>query len=351
MKILFVHQALQSFVQKDLDMLRSAHEVRPICFTGRRGLAKHLIRDLWHLWKGILWCDLTFSWFGKLHAFFAVLFSKMLGKKAVVVAGNDDVFKFTYKGQPYGILAHPVKKWIAYFTFRYANRILAVSKTSLEEAIYNAKADSRKTEIIYHGFNCGVFKKRPDVEKEKMVVTVGRVTDETYIQKGLKLFVDSARLLPNIPFVLVGPFLDGSIRRLKNIAPQNVTFTGWVEERRLIHILSKATVYVQASIHEAFGCSIAEAMLCECVPVVAKRTAMPEVVGNAGYYIENLTAKELSEAIYKALADEEMGVKARERIVYNFPLEERYRKILAALEELTSPTLPSPDRQVTTSDR
>ncbi len=39
MKILFVHQGLQSFVQKDLNILSSVHEVRAIQFTGRRGLA------------------------------------------------------------------------------------------------------------------------------------------------------------------------------------------------------------------------------------------------------------------------------------------------------------------------
>ena len=81
MRVLFVHQGLQSFVQKDLDILRSAHQVRELHFAG--------LKDVPAVWQGAAWADVTFSWFGKLHTFFAVLFSKLLGKKAVVVAGGD----------------------------------------------------------------------------------------------------------------------------------------------------------------------------------------------------------------------------------------------------------------------
>lgn len=334
MKILFVHQRLMSFVKKDMDILSSKHELREIQFPNH-GNFRNLLKSILKIWKGVLWCDLTFSWFGKLNAFFAILFSKILGKKSVVVAGNDDVFKFVYNGQPYGILAHPIKKWFSYYAFQNADQILAVSNTSLEEAVNNAKADAGKTKMIYHGFDPDRFKKLPSVQKEKMVVTVGRVTDETFIQKGLKLFVESARYFTDTQFVLVGPFDDSSIERLKEIAPLNVTFTGWFDDERLIEILSKASVYVQASIHEAFGCSIAEAMLCECIPVVSLRTALPEVVGDCGFYVDRFDPEALAGKIKEALyAPRELGKRSQEWIAEKFPLERRRRELLAALELL-----------------
>lgn len=88
MKILFVHQGLQPFVKKDLDILQETHEVRCIEL---KGSFVDIAGNIIHLWAGVVWCDLTFSWFGKLHAFFAVLFSKMLRKKSIVIAGGDDV--------------------------------------------------------------------------------------------------------------------------------------------------------------------------------------------------------------------------------------------------------------------
>ena len=334
MKILFVHQALQTFVQKDVDILRSAHEVRSIQFTGRRGLAKRLIPDLIRLGRDVLWCDLTFSWFGKLHAFFAVLFSKVLGKKAVVVVGGDDVGMYTHEGKAYTLPAHPVKKYIAYFISRYADKILAVSKFNHWEALRYAKAKPRKTTLVYHGFDGAQFRKPDQVSKEDMVVTVGEISFENYDRKGFRLYVESARLIPEVAFLVVGPSTDHARKELEHIAPDNVVFTGPLYGQDLISTLSRAKVYVQASEWESFGCAVAEAMLCECVPVVSRLTALPEVVGEAGYFVDTLTAEELSEAIRKALANQDMGAIARERILRVFPLDERRRHILTILDRL-----------------
>jgi len=125
MKILFVHQGLQSFVQKDLDILRPVHEVREVWFRGLRSVPA--------VWSGTQWADVTFSWFGKLHAFFAVLFSKLLGKKSVVVAGGDDVAKTTSTGRPYGVFGHPVKRWFGRYIFKHTDLVIAISKYNYKE--------------------------------------------------------------------------------------------------------------------------------------------------------------------------------------------------------------------------
>jgi len=38
--------------------------------------------------KGVLWSDVTFSWFADVHAFVAVLLSKMFRRKSIVVVGG-----------------------------------------------------------------------------------------------------------------------------------------------------------------------------------------------------------------------------------------------------------------------
>ena len=80
MKILFIYQGLSTFVKKDLDVLRSVHTVREFYFEG--------IRCIPQLFKNILWCDVTFFWFGKLHAFFGVLFSNILKKNQLLLPGG-----------------------------------------------------------------------------------------------------------------------------------------------------------------------------------------------------------------------------------------------------------------------
>ena len=96
-----------------------------------------------------------------------------------------------------------------------------------------------------------------------------------------------------------------------------------------------AKVYVQASLHEAFGCSLAEAMLCECIPVVSRNGAIPEVVGDTGVYFDKLDPGEVAKGIIKALSmSSAYEKKARERIINEYPLEKRKILLLNTLEGL-----------------
>lgn len=322
-KIAFFHQGLLPFVEKDLQTLQSKHHVRAVQFRG--------LISVNEIWQSVLWADLTFSWFGKFHTFFAVLFSKLLGKKAIVVAGGDDV---AYEPQiKYGVFSSWWKKWCPLFVFRYTDLILSVSEFNRREAILNAKADPMKVNLIYHGFDAQKWQIIDGIRKEELILTVGRITDETLRKKGLELFVRSAAYLPNVPFVLVGPSPDGAVNKLKAIASPNVAFTGGIYGAELVKMYSKAKVYAQVSQHESFGCSLAEAMLCECTPVVSRGAAIPEVVGDCGFYIEKLEPEEVAEKIKEALsAPEDLGKKARERIITLFPLEKRKEELLKAVE-------------------
>ena len=332
MKILFIHNILMPFVAKDLDILREEHEVREVEFTGKKGLIRRIIPDLINLWQGALWCDITFSWFGKLHAFFAILFSKILGKKAIVVAGGDDVAKVPEIG--YGLFTQPLKMWCPLFVFRYADLILCVSKGNMWETIINARANEKKIRMIYHGFDSSQFRRKPEIKKEELVLTVARITWETIIKKGILTFVKSAAYLPDVRFVVVGPGLDDSIGYLKRIAPPNVEFTGGLYNEALVDMFNRAKVYAQVSYGESFGCSIAEAMLCECVPVVSRERALPEVGGNFAFYANHfLDPEEVARQIEKALHSE-LGNKAKEWIEQTFPLEKRRMQLLEAVGKL-----------------
>jgi len=327
MKILFVHQGLQSFVKKDLDILQEAHEVRSIEFNGNFA---GFIGNLCQLWKGVVWCDITFSWFGKLHAFFAVLFSKILRKRSMVVAGGDDVARVPEI--KYGMFCFWWKRWCPSFVFKYADLVIPVSKFSEKMTIVNAKADPKKIKVIYHGFLSNILDNSKAFVKESIVITIGGVNSETIVVKGLRLFVESAKLLPDTKFLLIGPDRDGSLSHLKEIAPKNVEFLGGVYGRELDEICGRAKVYVQASVHESFGCSLAEAMLRECIPVVSKNAAIPEVVGGVGLYLDGLTPEKLAEKVRCALAmPEDFGKLARNRIIEKFPLAKRREEILEAV--------------------
>ncbi len=327
MKVLFLHQGLSSFVERDLAMLRSMHEVRALHL---RSPADTPVAA-----RGAAWADCSFSWFGKLHAFLGVLFCSMLHKPSIVVAGGDDV-----ANEPdiaYGMFYYWWKKWCPLFVFRHADLILAVSKFNRQEAIQNARANSSKVRLLYHGFDPHRWRSSGARRTQRLVLTVGRVTHETVRKKGLALFVEAAAALPDTRFRVVGPSQHGAVDRLKALGTSNVTFDGGLYGDDLIQAYRSAKVYVQPSVHESFGCSVAEAMLCGCVPVVSRRAALPEVVGDAGLYLDELTPEALALGITEAFKlGPEWGRRARQRIIDLFPLEKRRAGLLAAVEEVTS---------------
>lgn len=325
MKVLFVHQTLVSFVKKDLFIISKAHETREILFRG--------LRDIPKIFIGTLWCDLTFSWFGKLHAFFTVFFCKILTKKSIVVAGGDDVVKEAEI--KYGMFSFWWKRWCPLFVFHYADLILCVSEYNLQETIENAKANPKKSKLIYHGFDPEKFRLIDGTAKEQLVITVGGVDLERLERKGYERFVRSAANLPEAQFALIGQWHDNAIDHLREVASNNIIFTGRVTDKELLKWLSRAKVYVQASVHEGFGCSVAEAMLCECIPVVSRQAALPEVVGDCGFYLGDLNPESLAKQIKEALSTpEDLGKKARARIKELFPIEKRKNELLETIESI-----------------
>ena len=117
-KILFVCPSFSSFIQNDLDILRRHFEVRVAQYQGKKKLLKFLIETL----KGVLWADVTFSWFADVHAFAAVLFSKIFRRKSIVVAGGYEVAKVQEIG--YGAMLGKRKALIAKFVLKHADKIL-----------------------------------------------------------------------------------------------------------------------------------------------------------------------------------------------------------------------------------
>jgi glycosyltransferase involved in cell wall biosynthesis len=326
MKILFVyHKKMVSFIQKDLEALKKKHEVKVLRFSS--------ILDVYAIWKGSLWCDLVFCWFGSLHAFFPVLFSKLLGKKSAVIAGGYDV---VYLPEiKYGLFCFWWKKWCPSVLFRYADLILTVSQSTTKETLENAKADPKKIRLVYLGFDSDIPKARSSPEKSATVLTAGNVNRSTVNKKGLRLFAESSKFLPDVEFLLVGRWVDDSVDYLKSIASSNMRFLDEIDQPALFELMRKSKVYVQASRHESFGCALAEAMLCECVPVVTKSAAIPEVVGDCGFFLTRESPEELARLIRKALnSSPEAGQKARERIENLFPLAKREEKLLDLIADL-----------------
>lgn len=316
-KILMLNDRTSTLFKNEYDILKeSGHRVDWISSNSYVGYFKQ--------WRRAWGYDLYFSWWGSsLHT---VLFAKLFNGKSVIVAGGGDAAELPEI--PYGAFT-TWKKHLVKFVFETADVVLAVSEYTRKEVLQHSKPKSVR--VIYNGIDTERYK--PEGEKEEIVLIVfgaDQLSWSTIKVKGLETFVRCARYLPDIPFILVGKHKDDDcVKHLKRIASSNVRILGYLPYEELLSYYRRAKVYVQLSLHESFGLALGEAMSCECIPVVTRKAALPEVVGDTGFYVPYGNPKATAEAIEEALnAASEARRKARKRIKDMFSLQKRKEKLL-----------------------
>jgi len=271
---------------------------------------------------GVLWADITLSWFAASHAFHTIRFSKLFRKKSIAVVGGFEVANVPEIN--YGLMVSPKSARKVKYVLENANKLIAVSEfTKIEILKY---ASSKNPIMIYNGVDTDKFDSAEN--KEDLIITVGSKIK----LKGLDTYMESAKLLLEKKFIIIG-LPDDVIDSLKSSKPANVELLGFVAHDNLLQYYQKAKVYCQLSYRESFGMSLAEAMACECVPVVTNNAALPEVVGDTGFYVPYGDPKATANAIEKAL-NSDKGIEARDRIKNLFPQERREKDLKKIIQNI-----------------
>lgn len=329
-KILFVRPWISSFIQKDLELLRKHFDVRVVegIILNKRK-PKSTLNSVFKMIIGVLWADLTFSWFAGDHAFWTVRLSRMFKKKAIVVVGGYEVAKVPEIG--YGLLLNPKSARIVRYILENADRVLTVEDSLKRDAIKNVGVNGKNIQTVPTGYDYEIFK--PKGEKENLVITV--FVGDSWLRarlKGLDTFVKSAKFLPDVRFLVIGIHGD-AFKKLQDITPPNVEFIESIPQEELIPYYQKAKVYCQLSMREGLPNALCETMLCECVPVGADVQGVRTAIGDTGFYVPYGDEKATAEALREALKSDK-GKEARKRIKNLFPIERRENELVRIIMEI-----------------
>ena len=322
MRILFVYSRRTSFVEIDLALLRERHDVREWAQPGRYANPLAVLREVRR-------ADLVFGWFASWHTFWPFTFARLLDKPSVLITGGFDTANLPEIGYGYqqGGATQRLARWI----IGSASELITNSEYTRREVVENVGLPEDRVTVVYHGVP-DVFGELPSEEREAVALTVANVGWLTFERKGLRPFVQAARLAPELRFVLVGEWLDGAIGLLRDLGGPNVEYTGHVSDEELATWYRRSSVYVQASRHEGFGMSLAEAMLAGCIPVTTTAGALPEVVGGIGVQIDRADPEQIADAVREALAlHAGERARARQRILDRFPVSARREGLLCVV--------------------
>ena len=323
-EILLVYRRWSSFIEIDRDLL-ARHW--PVTVLGVQASASSLARVA----RAAARARLVFGWFAGWHTAAPLAAATALRRPSVLVVGGLDVASLPEIG--YGAQSGGPRRLASRWAMARATRLMTNSHYSRREVEENVGIPPDRVTVVHHGIP-DPHGDPPAGRREPLAVTVGVVERRNLERKGLRAFVAAAAHLSDVRWVVIGPHEGDAAEELRAIAGYNVLLTGWLPDAERDRWLSRAGAYVQASRHEGFGMSVAEAMLAGAMPVVTGAGALPEVVGDAGEILPDASPAAIAAGVERALgASEELRRRARERVLREFSLDQRERGLVAVVEQ------------------
>jgi len=86
----------------------------------------------------------------------------------------------------------------------------------------------------------------------------------------------------------------------------NIKYLGYLDDEHLTDVLKNASLYVFPSLYEGFGIPPLEAMMHNIPVISSNATCLPEILENAALYFYPNNTKEMADAIYHGLTDQNL---------------------------------------------
>jgi glycosyltransferase involved in cell wall biosynthesis len=191
------------------------------------------------------------------------------------------------------------------------------------------------SEVIYHGIDVGKFKPKNKAESKRrlgyketdfMVLFVGKmhpVKDPLTVVRSIHEVVKKNT---NVYLVMIGSgelYQEVENEIVKLNLSDHVKMLGQMDGLKLRLWYSAADLFVFASVSEAFGMVLLEAMASGLPVIAPSSAACPEVVGNAGLLFNHGDHNGLARKIMRLASDDELS-----RILRNRSLR-RVRKVFS----------------------
>jgi len=340
MKILLIGPIQSTFVKNDIKILSKSHTVEVLdslkIGRGARailGMAMVTLHTIWKLFR----CDVFVSWFADYYTLIPVVLSKFLGKKAIVIAGGFDVDRLpTSVGFRYGARARKVRGFCAKYSLEWADYILPVS--TYADTLLSEMTQSSKKTVLYNGVDLSQFADVSFENEREEILTVSQAdTKAEYILKGIDTFIELAKRLPKVKFVVAG--LRGAALKVAHEQAKGVHNCKVIPGplslgRELKPLYERASAYCQFSLSETFGVAVVEAMACGAMPIISPNGALPEIAGKVGKIVRQLD--EAEQAVMQSFSLSPSERREIAKHAENFSLEKRAKKFEAVISELTA---------------
>lgn len=200
---------------------------------------------------------------------------------------------------------------------RIADKIIAVSEQSAQDAIRFFNADPQKVEVIYQGCN-NIFRQKLTLEEKKIISEKYQLPSQYLLyvgaiepRKNISAIIQAlGHHTIDLPLVVVGRKTKHSAELIQLSEKLNVKnqiiFLEQVETSELPAIYQLASIFIYPSVFEGFGIPILEALCSETPVITSTDSCFEETGGKHTLYINPNDTEEISEAIINVAGNSEL---------------------------------------------
>ena len=197
------------------------------------------------------------------------------------------------------------------FAVRRARAVLTVSEHAGHDLRTRFPDVASRVRVVPNGVGTGfrpvedaaalaAFRTRHGLGYGPIVAYLGTLQPRKNVELLASAFGRLVDVLPDAELVLAGRIRPG----YKPSLPRDrVRLIGPLPEDELALFYSSAAVLVSPSLYEGFGLTLLEAMACACPVIALRRSAVPEVVGDAAALLDDANVDDLAVLLRRVLTE------------------------------------------------
>ncbi|WP_413678962.1 glycosyltransferase family 4 protein [Prochlorococcus sp. MIT 0916] len=216
-------------------------------------------------------------------------------------------------------IRYPSVSFLTLYHLIYIPLILKQSKIILCNSISTANDLNRFYKVPMHklfpiklGFN---NKKYFPMKKnrKKFFLIIGRHNPHKNLVRVIKAFAYAK--INDYKLIFVGPFdkryTPSLIKLIDELNLRHLcVWKGWIDDDEKLLLLNECHALIIASLWEGFGLPALEAMACGTPIIASERGALPEVIGDYGYFINPFNFKSIASSMHLVINDKNCFDKA-----------------------------------------
>ncbi len=243
-----------------------------------------------------------------------------LPKKSVIMI-HDVAFKYLRKS--YSFFQYHYLNWSTKFAVKHATKILVPSEATGDDLVKFFKCPKKKIEVVPHGFtapevsdkeidkvmkNSEIFKYFKITRDSQYILFIGRLESKKNLVRLVEAFDDFRKSHPEYRLILAGKRgvgFEDLVKAVNHLKMADaVVMPGYITEEEKAALYKHCKMFAFPSLYEGFGLPILESFHYKKPVMTSHVSCLPEVAGDAAYYVDPYD-REVMTAAMERLADDE----------------------------------------------